>query len=765
MPRFAAIACAALVATLVGGTASAQSAGSLVDESAALNGQLAQVRSEYLRPAELRRTFDLASRLVDGRVRYYLQDYSSAAIILVQVVENDAYRGMAGYDEARWLLADSFYHERNFTLARGYFEDILRDRDPRYGLDASRRLLEIAFAQNRYDGLDDLYAELQRQQGGRATPELAYVHGKALYFQGRYDEALREFGSIGASDELYSRARYLLGVCRVRLGEMDSGLVEFQSLADMLDADDRDAEEQELYELTQLALGRVHYEQGRWDDAVFAYATVPRSSDHFDAALYETAWTQIREERFQPAINNLEILTIVARDGRFVPEARLLVGDLRMRMGQYDRAVAAFDAVDAEYGPVERELIEVSRSHDDADGFFDALVDPDSGAFVLPPLAEPWFDADMTVDRALALVRDLSAMQEDIEQGMRIVQELEAALQGSGGVDIFPVWREGWMRATEMENAALSLRTRAVESERDLLWPSLGSAERQQYDSLRDAREALEARYRQSPRSAEEIDARARRVVSQLEDASMQVFLGEQELLGMEQEIEAARAILADRVRAGEISQEQARRMRAELQNLQDDIDAQRAASQSLRDEIAVSQREVGVADRVNASERELRAMLVNALRAEAAFLGARQSGASEHSDAFRHYDTVEENVDRFDAAAATFYSDMLGMVDSQTLEFRNAVQEERAALERYQQVLRTYRDQSRELVGEVAHQAFLHVQERFSEITLRANLGIIDVAWRKKEELTDRIDDLFAERNRQLRVLDADFAEILNNE
>ncbi len=765
MRRIAAIVGSALLGASIAGAAWAQTPASMVEQSSALNGQMGQLRTEYLRPAELRRTFDLASRLVDGRVRYYLQDYASAAIILVQVVENDAYAGMAGYNEARWLLADSFYHERNFTLARGYFEAILRDRDQRYGLDASRRLLEIAFAQNRYDGLDELYAELQRQQGGRATPELAYVHGKALYFQGRYDEAVREFGSIGADDELYGRARYLLGVSRVRGGDLDGGLTEFQSLARVLEGMERTPEEQELYELTQLALGRVHYEQERWDDAVFAYATVPRSSQHFDAALYETAWTQIREERFQPAINNLEILTIVANDGRFVPEARLLVGDLRMRMGQYDRAVAAFDAVDSEYGPVERELVEVSRAHEDPAGFFEALVDPDSGAFVLPPLAEPWFDADMTMDRALALVRDLSSMQEDIDQGMRIVSELEAALHGSGGVDIFPVWREGWIRATEMENTALSLRTRAVEGERDLLWPSMGSTERQQYESLRTTRETLESRYRQSPRSAEEIDARARRVVAQLEDASMQVFLGEQELLGMEQEIEASRAILADRVRSGEVSQEQARRMRADLDALQDDIDAQRAASVRLRDEIAVSQMGVGVADRVNASERELRAMLVNALRAEAAFLNGRQGAASEHGDAFRRYDEVEQNVDRFDAAAATFYTDMLGMVDAQTVEFRRAVDEERAALQRYQSVLHTYRDESRELVGEVAHQAFLHVQERFTEITLRANLGIIDVAWRKKEELTDRIEDLFGERNRQLRVLDADFAEILNNE
>ena len=65
-------------------------------------------------------------------------------------------------------------------------------------------------------------------------------------------------------------------------------------------------------------------------------------------------------------------------------------------------------------------------------------------------------------------------------------------------------------------------------------------------------------------------------------------------------------------------------------------------------------------------------------------------------------------------------------------------------------------------LAGEVAQDAFVGIHRRFRDLTMRAYLGVIDVSWEEKETLTHRIEELFEQRNEALRILDADFSELL---
>jgi hypothetical protein len=47
----------------------------------------------------------------------------------------------------------------------------------------------------------------------------------------------------------------------------------------------------------------------------------------------------------------------------------------------------------------------------------------------------------------------------------------------------------------------------------------------------------------------------------------------------------------------------------------------------------------------------------------------------------------------------------------------------------------------------------------------MRANIGVLDVAWQQKEELTKEIGELVRRRQDALSVIDADFEEILKGQ
>lgn len=47
----------------------------------------------------------------------------------------------------------------------------------------------------------------------------------------------------------------------------------------------------------------------------------------------------------------------------------------------------------------------------------------------------------------------------------------------------------------------------------------------------------------------------------------------------------------------------------------------------------------------------------------------------------------------------------------------------------------------------------------------MRANIGVLDVAWQQKEELTKEVGELVRRRQDALSIIDADFEEILKGQ
>ena len=56
--------------------------------------------------------------------------------------------------------------------------------------------------------------------------------------------------------------------------------------------------ETEVQELARLALGRVHYEQGNYEDAQRYYQDIRAESAFFTEQLYELVWTYVRQEKW-----------------------------------------------------------------------------------------------------------------------------------------------------------------------------------------------------------------------------------------------------------------------------------------------------------------------------------------------------------------------------------------------------------------------------------------------------------------------------------
>jgi hypothetical protein len=94
----------------------------------------------------------------------------------------------------------------------------------------------------------------------------------------------------------------------------------------------------------------------------------------------------------------------------------------------------------------------------------------------------------------------------------------------------------------------------------------------------------------------------------------------------------------------------------------------------------------------------------------------------------------------------------LAGIAKILTIEKRNIAE--------YQVTVRAYEDNARSLSRDVGFGMIRNAQRRLADILLEADLGLVDVAWQRKQEKTTAIRELQEERTQRIRTL----GEILDN-
>jgi hypothetical protein len=88
-------------------------------------------------------------------------------------------------------------------------------------------------------------------------------------------------------------------------------------------------------------------------------------------------------------------------------------------------------------------------------------------------------------------------------------------------------------------------------------------------------------------------------------------------------------------------------------------------------------------------------------------------------------------------------------------------VSDEKLKVTAYRQQLGGYSTESADVGGGIMAEQFKAVTTRFYNVVVRAEVGIIDVAWALKDSSTRNTNRLVAERKRELKLLDDEFKSV----
>ena len=328
-------------------------------------------------------------------IEAYNEDrYTDAAYLFYDVAQNTD--NPDDRVKAEYYLGHSLYKADYLLPAFQYYGEVFdQGEEHPYFLRATEGLLRVA-----QDLKDDILVPEIISRG--YTTAFAQLEAEDLnainYMVGLLENRKRNFAEAVAfleavtdkSSPYWLKAQYLLAIIAVKTAT-DRGADDYSeaigyftriqdTLAGTLDGDaaeiDPDYEDKKkLLRLATLGKARAYYSQGDFEKSVASYENVPRFSEDWYDAMYESGWAYFQNAQFGRALGMVHSVHSPYFDDRFRPESFVLKSTTYFQMCHFDRVRKTLDTFFAMYEPMSDQLkkyLEAGLS--DAD-YVDLVVD------------------------------------------------------------------------------------------------------------------------------------------------------------------------------------------------------------------------------------------------------------------------------------------------------------------------------------------------------------------------------------------------------
>jgi tetratricopeptide (TPR) repeat protein len=265
----------------------------------------------------------MARRDYVGAAAQYFQAYSSP-------------RSPSEKIYAEWGLGKSLQALGFYYSSSKYFSQIIRrGRSP--GNPYFVKALEELAAVNAVVSIGQSHVT-QLFKSGRIPSEQVPGPAKGFYFyymgvesfsKNKFEQAADMFRRV-PSGAYYGKAQFHLGVIANRAGSHSRAVSFFENVRRSAGNDEW------LKEMTNLNIARVHYEKKDFTEAMQHYALIPRESDNWLGAIFESAWAFFLMQKHNNVLGNIHTLHSPFFENRFFPESFILQSITYLRLCRYD---------------------------------------------------------------------------------------------------------------------------------------------------------------------------------------------------------------------------------------------------------------------------------------------------------------------------------------------------------------------------------------------------------------------------------------------
>ncbi len=704
----------------------------------------------------------------DAQTQYLLGDFSTAAALLFDVVEVKDFEKDPDYEDAVYFLADSLYKTADYLEARRYYRAILDKKIVKYTGEALIKLVEISGQLNDYTGIDTYFASLK---GQAVTPEMEYVYAKWLARRtdvadaDRITKGMTAFASIAKDSSFGPQATYFTGILQMEKGDLEGARKLFTELAADLKGKAKDAADpvSKIADTAILSSARILFEQGKYEDAVEVYQSIDRDSDAYVEALYETSSAYLKMGQFDKALESTEILLVLAEETEIAPEAKVLEGNLYLKLNRPDKAREAFESVVEQYSPIRDEIERLVTKRADPVRYFNDLIARGQKSLditlLLPPSARRYVSGK-DVASALNVVHELETSRKGTEASMQIAESLLAAV-GEGKIDIFPTLQEGDARAVEADNALTDLEKDFVQMHTSVVFGKITPDAQGEQDQAREDRAALDSRFADLPKNQAQTQERKSKLLGSIGQLELDLFKMDFEVKSMESQLNGDEVYLSEEEAYGDadIIAKYREQVAEERGNVAELAGARKALLVRLSAERVIS----GAEASGSVADEDLRLAYRAALEREQAANSKVQSQLEGDDLAtVQRIDVSMKTIGEQRGVVLGVRKALADKAAGRNAVFRHAVIAEQEQLRLMQDRVSKQEDDTRVLVGQVAIESFDRVGRRFHDFVLAGDVGLVDMAWARKAEKSDAIKTLALDKEKRVHDLKGDFKEVM---
>lgn len=182
---------------------------------------------------------------------------------------------------------------------------------------------------------------------------LFFRRGEVRSRDGDFVEAAKEFNRVRSTSTFYSRARYQIALSLVEAGQLEKAENVYAALAEV----SSDAGVTNKVRVNaMMGKARTLYQRKLFAEAIDSYREIPRDTEQWHDALFESTWALLQDGRFRSALSNFHSLHSPFYDEFYQPESLLLRAIVYHYICRYDEMETTLRLFERVYGPVQREL-------------------------------------------------------------------------------------------------------------------------------------------------------------------------------------------------------------------------------------------------------------------------------------------------------------------------------------------------------------------------------------------------------------------------
>ncbi len=185
---------------------------------------------------------------------------------------------------------------------------------------------------------------------GQARGFYFYYIGSEAFNQQKFERAADFLKRVPSGSTYYAKAQFHLGVIANRAGAHSRAISHFESARSGSGADAW------VKEQANLNIARVHYETKSFAQSLRHYALIPRESDNWLQAIFESAWAFFLMAKHNNVLGNIHTLHSPFFDTRFFPESYILQSITYLRLCRYEKVDESLAGFKDRYKPVFKDL-------------------------------------------------------------------------------------------------------------------------------------------------------------------------------------------------------------------------------------------------------------------------------------------------------------------------------------------------------------------------------------------------------------------------